>query len=145
MAVDRSYVKQNDAQRERLETFVARCTDADLRRSMPGGWTVAGILAHLAYWDERARILFERWQTDGVAPAAEDGASVDWINDAAKPMFLALPPRQAAELAVSIARATDRTVETLSDDMLARNVAAGRPLNVVRAEHRRGHLDEIER
>jgi hypothetical protein len=145
MAVDRSYVKQNDAQRERLETFVARCTDADLRRSMPGGWTVAGILAHLAYWDERARILFERWQTDGVAPAAEDGASVDWINDAAKPMFLALPPRQAAELAVSIARATDRTVETLSDDMLARNAAAGKPLNVFRAEHRRQHLDEIER
>lgn len=145
MAADRSYVTQNDAQRERLEKFVARCSDADLRRSMPGGWTVAGILAHLAFWDERARILFERWQTDGVAPAPEDGASVDWINDAAKPMFLALPPRQAAELAVSIARATDRTVETLPDEMLARNVAAGRPLNVVRAEHRREHLDDLER
>jgi len=145
MAVDRSYVTQNDAQRERLEKFVARCSDAELRRSTPGGWTVAGILAHLAFWDERARILFERWQTDGVAPAAEDGASVDWINDAAKPMFLALPPRQAAELAVSIARAADRTVEALSDEMLARNAAAGRPLNVVRAEHRREHLDEIER
>lgn len=145
MTVDRSYAKQNDAQRERLEAFVARCTDADLRRSLSGGWTVAGILAHLAFWDERARILFERWQTDGVAPAPEDGASVDWINDAAKPMFLALPPRQAAELAVSIARAADRTVETLSDDMLARNAAAGGPLSVLRAAHRRQHLDEIER
>jgi hypothetical protein len=28
--------------------------------------------------------------------------------------------------------------------MLARNTAAGTPLNLVRAQHRREHLDEIE-
>ena len=72
-------------------------------------------------------------------------SAVDWINDAAKPMFLALPPRQAADLAIRIARAVDRTVEALSDEMLARNAAAGAPVNVLRAEHRRGHLDDIER
>lgn len=59
--------------------------------------------------------------------------------------LLAMPPRRAAELAVSIARAADRVVETLWEEMLDRNAAAGAPLNVVRAEHRREHLDEIER
>jgi hypothetical protein len=55
-----------------------------------------------------------------------------------------LPPRRAAELAVKIARETDRAVERLSDDTLAHNAAAPQPLNVVRATHRREHLDEIE-
>jgi hypothetical protein len=145
MAADRSYVALNNAQRARLEALVARCSDADLQRPMPGGWTVAAVLLHLAFWDERARILFERWRAEGSAPAPEDGRSVDWINDSAKPMFLALAPRRAAELAVEVARATDRAVEALPDEVLERNVSAGRPLNVVRAEHRGEHLDDIER
>ncbi len=145
MAADRSYIALNNAERERLEAFVARCSDADLQRPLPAGWTGAAILAHIAFWDERVRVLFERWQTDGLAPTDEDESDVDWINDSAKPMFLALPPRRAAELAVSLARAVDRNVETLSEEMLARNAAAGGPLNLVRATHRREHLDELER
>jgi hypothetical protein len=144
MAADRGYVARNSAELARLEMLVKRCTDADLARPLPAGWTVAAVLAHLAFWDERVRLLFERWQATGVAPAAEVEADVDWINDAAKPMFLAIPPRRAAELAVSIAQAADRTVATLSEEMLARNAAAGTPLNLVRAEHRREHLNEIE-
>jgi hypothetical protein len=144
MTADRRYVQDNDTERARLEKLVAGCTDADLERAVPGGWTVAGIFAHLAFWDERVRLLFERWQREGVAPAMENEADVDWVNDSAKPMFLALPPRRAADLAVGIARATDRVVAGLSDEMLARNEAAGTPLNVVRAAHRRQHLDELE-
>jgi hypothetical protein len=143
-AADRSYVALNNAERERLEAFVARCSDTDLQRPMPAGWTVAATLAHLAFWDERVRILFDRWRLDSVAPPVEDAASVDWINDSAKPMFLAMPPRLAAEVAIGIARAADRAVEMLSDAMLDRNAAAGAPLNVVRAMHRRQHLDELE-
>ena len=144
MVADRRYVALNDAERKRLEDLVARCSDADLGRVMPAGWTIAAMLAHLAFWDERVRLLFERWQHEGSAPPPEEEVNVDWINDAAKPMFLALPPRRAAELAVKIARETDRAVEQLSDDLLARNAAAPQPLNVVRATHRREHLDEIE-
>lgn len=144
MTVDRSHIAQNDAERKRLEALVARCSDADLQRALPAGWTVAATLAHLAFWDERIRLLFETWQRTGVTPPPEDGASVDWINDSAKPMFLALPPRRAAEMSVAIARETDRVVEKLSDEMLARNARLPQPLNVVRAQHRRQHLDEIE-
>jgi len=58
--------------------------------------------------------------------------------------LLAMPPRRAAEVALSIADAADRAVASLSDDEIARNAAAGSPLNLLRAEHRREHLDEIE-
>jgi Mycothiol maleylpyruvate isomerase N-terminal domain len=142
---DRGYVARNNAERDRLKALVARCSDADLARPMPAGWTVSGVLGHLAFWDQRILELLARWERSGVAPNQQIEADVDWINDAGKPLLLAVPPRKAAELAVAIAEATDRKVETLPDDLVARNAAAGNPLNLSRADHRREHLDDIER
>ena len=145
MSVDRGYVKSNDVERARLKALVAKASDSDLARPMPAGWTVSGVLGHLAFWDQRIFALLDQWETKNIIPRIEIAGDVDWINDAAKPMFLALPPRKAAELAVAIAEAVDRRVAALSDDAITRNVAAGTPLNLVRAVHRKEHLDEIER
>lgn len=147
MSVDRGHVTRNNAERTRLEALIKRCTDADLARPMPAGWTVAGVLGHVAFWDQRILTLIETWEKKGPAavPPALDEKHVDWVNDAAKPMLLAVPPRKAAELTIAIAAAVDRKVEALSEDQIARNEAAGRPLNLDRAEHRREHLDEIEK
>lgn len=146
MAADRSHNAENDKQRARLEALVARLSDADLQRPTPGDWTVAGVLAHLAFWDQRAFLLLDQWEKTGKAPADLPSApgSVDWINDASKPMFLAMAPRRAAELAVSIARATDAKVAGLRDDIIEKNKAAGTPVSLDRAAHRREHLDELE-
>jgi hypothetical protein len=147
MAADRSYVAENQAQLARLRTLADTLSDQELGEPMPAGWTVAGVLAHLAYWDQRIVVLMDRWGADGrgTPPPANDGASVDWINDAGKPLCLALPPRVAARLAVAAAEAADQRVARASDALLAANVAAGSPLSMLRAEHRREHLDEIER
>ena len=59
-------------------------------------------------------------------------------------MFLAMPPRRAAELAVSIARATDAKVAGLRDELVEKNKAAGTPVSLDRAAHRKEHLDEME-
>jgi len=140
---DRSYVAENDRERRRLEALVGKLDDAALSRAMPAGWTVAAVLAHLAFWDQRIVLLSEQLRRGASVPPAEAG-NVDWINDAAKPTQLALAPRRAATLAVETARAADRAVAALSDDLLAKNAAAGSPINLLRAEHRREHLDEIE-
>ena len=140
---DRSYVAENDRERRRLEALVGKLDDAALSRGMPAGWTVAAVLAHLAFWDQRIVLLGEQLRRGASVPPAEAG-NVDWINDAAKPTQLALAPRRAATLAVETARAADRAVAALSDDLLAKNAAAGSPINLLRAEHRREHLDEIE-
>jgi hypothetical protein len=145
MSTDRGYVARNDTERARLNTLVAKCSDADLARPMPAGWTVAGVLGHLAFWDQRILALLEQWETKGVTPNTEVEADVDWINDAGKPLLLALPPRKAAELAVAAAETVDRKVAALSDDQIAKNAAAGSPLNLSRADHRKEHLDDIER
>jgi hypothetical protein len=144
MTADRSYIAENDRERRRLEALVDTLDDAALSRAMPAGWTVAGVLAHLAFWDQRIVVFIEMLHRGAKVPV-ESQEDVDWINDAAKPTQLALPPRRAATLAVETARTTDHAVATLSDELLAKNAAAGGPIYLLRARHRGEHLDEIEK
>ena len=147
MATDRSYVTENQTQLARLEALVSKLGDRELSRPLEAGWTVAGVLAHLAFWDYRIVTLLDAWGADGrgTPPAAYPEAAVNWINDAGKPLCLGLPPRTAARMAIEAAVAADQRVAALSDTALAANTAAGSPISVRRAEHRREHLDEIER
>lgn len=146
MPVDRSFVAENDAERERLRALVRRLSDEDLARPMHAGWTVAGVLAHLALWDQRIVVLLDEWDRRGPSwtPPQIDERDVDWINDTAKALCLALPPRAAAELALSVAETVDRRVAAIGDTIIEANARGGGPLNWRRAEHRREHLDEIE-
>jgi hypothetical protein len=149
MGADRSYVAENEAQLRRLQTLVDTSSDRDLAEPMEAGWTVAGVLGHLAFWDYRIVTLLDRWGADGTgvppdAPGSYHEEAVDWINDSCKPLILALPPRVAARVAVEAAGAADSRVAGLSDDLLAENERTGGYINQLRAEHRREHLDEIQ-
>jgi uncharacterized damage-inducible protein DinB len=145
MAADRAYVAENDAERERLRTLVTRLSDEELRRPMPGGWTVAAVLAHIGYWEARAIYWLDRWGR-GVAPAPSEPENVEAVNEAAKPLCLALPPRAAAQLALRLAEEADGKVQALSDEVLAQVRATGAPpFHLSRALHRKEHLDDIER
>jgi hypothetical protein len=144
MPVDRSYIAENEAELHRLRTLVERLSDADLARPTPGGWTVAASLAHVAFWDQRILFWLDRWER-GEMPRGLDEADGDWINDAGKPLCLALPPRVAARLTVDIAEQVDRRLAALTEERIASNAAAGEPLSLTRAHHRKTHLDEIER
>src|SRR5918911_4071613 len=106
---------------------------------MPDGWTIAAVLAHLAFWDNRAVVLVERWRRAGVGPSPID---VDAVNEAAKPQWLALAPRAAAEGAVQAARAADGALDA-ADETLLREIAAVNEINLSRALHRAEHLDQI--
>jgi hypothetical protein len=143
MAADRSYIAENDRERRRLEALVGKLDDAALSRPMPDGWTVAGVLAHLAFWDQRIPTLIDLLGRGGKVPE-ETLIDVEWINAAAKPAQLALLPRRAATLAVETARTVDAAVAAMPDELLAKNAAAGSPIKLQRSEHRREHLDEIE-
>jgi len=144
MAADRSYVTKNREQLERLRALADKLSDQELARPMEAGWTVASVLAHLAFWDYRVVTLLDRWKASGTPPPPIDERHVDWINDAGKPLCLALPPRVAARTAVEAALAADDRVAALTEAQLEANAKAGSPISVLRAEHRREHLDEIE-
>jgi hypothetical protein len=143
--MDRPYIAQNNAERERMKALVERMSDEELSRPLPAGWTIAAVLAHIAFWDARGLYLMDKWE-GGADPSEADGQpkEVDWINDAGKILCLALPPRTAAQVAVQTAEEIDRRVETMPDELMAKYVAAGKPFNLVRANHRKLHLDEID-
>jgi len=102
-------------------------------------------LAHLAFWDQRFLVLLERWEQSpsAVRPPRTRRTSAGF-NDAGKPLLLALAPRRAAELAVAIAEEVDGKAASAGRRHAGRGTRGGQPLNLVRAEHRREHLGEIE-
>lgn len=145
IAVDRTHEAENDAARARLQALVAGSSDADLARPMPGGWTVAGVLAHVATWDARAIYWIDTWGPTG-EPTTYTEENTEAVNESAKPLCLALRTRDAADLALRLADGSDAKVKALSDAMLAKIQAKGAPpFNLARAIHRNEHLDDIER
>jgi len=144
MSEDRSHDAETDAERQRLRSLISRLGDKDLSRPMPAGWTVAGVLAHIAFWDARAIYWLDKWAR-GAAPTPYEPENTEAVNDSAKPLCLALPPRDAANLAMRLAGEADSKVKALSDSMLAKIRATGAPpFNLSRAIHRKEHLDEID-
>jgi hypothetical protein len=141
MTKDRSYVEANGTQLERMRTLVDRATDEELAAPMPDGWTVAGVLGHLAFWDQRVLVVLDM-EERGVTVPPYDDAEVDWINDTAKRFLVAMQPRAAAQLAVRIAEEADRRVAELSDERVEH--AGETWFNPFRSEDRKEHLDEIE-
>jgi len=145
MVIDRSHDGENDAERARLRALIEHSSDADLARPMPGGWTVAAVLAHATTWDARAIYWIDKWGPGG-EPTTDEEENTEAINESAKPLCLALPPRDAARLALRLAEESDAKVKALSDAMLAKIAAkGGPPFNLARAIHRKEHLDDIER
>jgi uncharacterized damage-inducible protein DinB len=144
MSLDRSYVEHNSRERERLHALVARLGDDELRSPVNEGWTVAGVLGHIAFWDARALVLADKLERGlPFSPSDAEPEDVDWINDATRPLIHAIAPREAAQLALRLAEETDRRVASLAPDRMYPHDAHS-PLNPLRAAHRAEHLDEIE-
>jgi hypothetical protein len=142
--MERSYAAENARELERLRALVSTLRDQDLGSMVNEYWTVAGVLGHMAFWDGRALFLAGKLQRDGAfTPSDTEPESVDWINDSARPLIHAIPPRQAAEVALRIAEETDELIASLSPELVA-TIDDNSPLNLVRAHHRGEHLDEIE-
>jgi hypothetical protein len=138
---DRSFVAENAKERERLRRLVERISDHELSQPMWEGWTIAAALAHLAFWDQRALALIKKWKISGVASSPIDD---DVTNDSILPLCLAIPPRVAAMLAVSAAKAIDLELEKADEDLFREIWHLGERFRLYRSDHRKLHLDQIE-
>ncbi len=144
MPEDESYNERNRHERERMRAIVERSSDDDLRRPVNEHWTVAALLMHIGFWDAR-----NRWLTDKVrsgvpfSPSDVEPEDVTWINDSTRPFLHAIPPRDAARLALYLAEQADAGVASIAPE---RTWPADPTslVNPVRAEHRAEHLDQIE-
>jgi len=139
--VERAFVAENARERERLKSLVRRLSDAQLSLPLDNTWTIAVALAHLAFWDQRCLSLIRKWKSSGVFPSPID---IDVTNDCLLPLWQAIAPRAAANLAVSSAEAVDRALEEAPSDLISAIESLGERFRLYRSEHRKLHLDEIE-
>jgi hypothetical protein len=139
--MEKPFIDENKRERQRLQDLVERITDEELNIPMWRGWTIATVLAHLAFWDHRALILMQKWKKTQVAPSPIDD---EVTNDALLPLLGAIAPRMAANLAVSAAEAIDLELETAADNLIVDMAKLGGRFRLFRSDHRKIHLDQIE-
>lgn len=144
MSEDRSYIQENDRERERMRAIVERLDEDTLRAAVNPHWTVAGVLGHVAFWDARILVLADKLEAGApFSPSDAEPEDVDWINDASRPLIHAIPPLEAARLTLEIAEQTDARVARLPVDRMWPQDPDS-PIFARRAAHRGEHLDDIE-
>src|SRR5580765_4322299 len=113
MSQDRSFVEQNRASTGRIRALAARLTDAQMQHPVGEHWTVAIALAHLAFWDRRVMYVLDKTEQDRQLFIPELDI---FVNDLSLPLWAAIPPRDAARIAIESSEALDSRLESYPAD-----------------------------
>jgi hypothetical protein len=81
---DRAYIQINDRERERLREFINRLGDDALAAPANEYWTVAGVLGHMAYWDNRVLVLAEKIDRGEPWVPSDAEPEGDWLTDSTR-------------------------------------------------------------
>jgi hypothetical protein len=140
MAMDRSFVETNHASANRIRRLAARLSDEEMNHPVGDQWTVSIVFAHLAFWDRRVMYVLDMTKRDGKLFIPE----IDiFVNDLSLPLWAAIPPREAARIAIETAEAVDKQLEEFPTALLEEIYAYSQRW-VERSRHRNEHLDEAE-
>jgi uncharacterized damage-inducible protein DinB len=140
MTLDRSFIERNRASTKRIRELATRLSDEEMKRPVGEQWTVAIALAHLAFWDRRVMYVLDKTEREGKLFIPE----IDiFVNDLSLPLWAAIPPRDAARIAIETAEALDKRLESFPPALLE-ELRTYNQRWVVRALHRGEHLDEVD-
>lgn len=140
MALDKSFIELNRASTERIRALAARLTDEQMQTRVGEHWTVSITLAHLAFWDRRVLYGLDMTERDGKLFVPE----IDiFVNDLSLPLWAAIPPREAAHIAIETSGTLDKRLEGYSPALLEELYNYNKRW-VIRALHRGEHLDEVD-
>ena len=140
MTLDRSFVEYNRASTHRIRALAASLTDEQMQHPVGEHWTVGIALAHLAWWDRRVMYVLDMTERNGELFIPEIDIVV---NDLSLPLWAAVPPREAARIAIESAETLDQRLESYPPALLEAIYAYNKRW-VVRALHRGEHLDEVD-
>ena len=139
MTLDRSFIERNRASTNRIRAM-GRLSDEEMKTPVGQHWTVAIVLAHLAFWDRRVMYVLDKTERDGKLFIPE----IDiFVNDLSLPLWAAIPARDAARIGIETAETLDKRLETYPENLLEALYAYNKRW-VVRALHRGEHLDEAD-
>jgi len=140
MSLDPAYKDLNRVATERIKKLASTLTDEQMQIRVGQHWTVSMALAHLAFWDNRALCVLDMTEKEGKLSAPQiDGV----VNDLLLPFLAAIPPREAARIAVEAAEELDRRLEEYPQGLLE-EIHNFNPRLVNRSLHRNLHLDELD-
>lgn len=140
MTLDQSFIELNRASTERMRALAARLTDAEMQHPVGEHWTVGIVYAHIAWWDRRVMYVLDMTEKNGELFVPE----IDiFVNDLSLPLWAAVPPREAARIALDTAVTLDTRLENYDPTLLA-EIYNYQKRWVIRALHRNEHLDEAE-
>jgi hypothetical protein len=140
MPLDLTYKEQNRASKERIRKLAERLTDAEMQTKVGEHWTVSIVFAHLAWWDRRVMYVLDMTEKNGKLFIPE----IDiFVNDLSLPLWAAVPPREAARIAIETSETLDKQLEEYSPELLEEIYNYNKRW-VVRALHRNEHLDEAD-
>ncbi len=140
MAVDQSYIERNRASTDRIRQLAARLSDEEMLHPVGEHWTVSIVFAHLAFWDRRVMYVLDMTERDSKLFIPE----IDiFVNDLSLPLWAAIPPRKAANIAIETAETLDKRLENFPPAFLEEIYKYNKRW-VERSLHRGEHLDEAE-
>jgi hypothetical protein len=140
MPLDPSYKDLNRASKERIRALAERLTDEEMQTKVGEHWTVGIVFAHLAWWDRRIIYVLDMTEKDGKLFIPE----IDiFVNDLSLPLWAAVPPREAARIAIETSETLDKRLEEYSPALLEEIYNYNKRW-VIRALHRNEHLDEAD-
>jgi len=140
MIFDQSYIELNRASRERIRALAERLTDEEMQTKVGEYWTVSIVFAHIAWWDRRVMYVLDMTEKDDKLFIPE----IDiFVNDLSLPLWAAVPPREAARIAIETSETLDKRLEEYSPALLEEIFNYNKRW-VIRALHRNEHLDEAD-
>ena len=140
MPLDSSYKELNHASTERIKNLAASLSDEEMQTRVGKHWTVSIALAHLAWWDRRVMYVLDMTAKDGKLFIPEIDV---FVNDLSLPLWAAIPPREAARIAIETSEYLDQQLEGYPP-LLLEEIYNYNKRWVIRALHRNEHLNEVD-
>ena len=140
MPIDPQILKSNTEQTERLERLVS--SNPDYNADLYDGWTAAVAFAHMGFWDRRQAELLRNWNIGDPLP---ESATDDQLNPVLERYWQQLTPEVTGQMAVYAAQEVDEIIEALPSDKVEALLSLGKQFMLARGNHRKEHIDQIER
>ena len=140
--MDPDVLKKNAESRDRLLALVASLDEQTLQRQVDADWTIAALLAHVAFWDQICAVRWDAFN-DGGSLADVPDTLIDFINAANLPTWRALPGHAAVDVLRQAMEETDTRIARLPDTAVQAAMSGGFTFMLDRTGHRNEHAVQI--
>ena len=141
--MDPDIVRKNVESRDRLLALVEDLDEQALLRQVDAEWTVAALLAHVAFWDQICGVRWDAFNTGGSLADVPD-TLIDFINTANLPIWRALSGGAAVNLLREAMERTDARIARLPQAAVQAAESGGFTFMLDRTGHRDEHAAQIK-